>query len=99
VVWAPLGDLGVCESGDVGGVELLEFERGAPAQGGMASLPVVEDLQVLRKIALASSMRVVHRRRFSSSVCIRAQAESCLCVMPDICCGWISGNDRSGLTV
>jgi TIR domain len=25
LVWAPLGDLGVCASGDVGGVELLEF--------------------------------------------------------------------------
>jgi hypothetical protein len=30
LVWAPLGDLGVCESGNVGGVELLEFIRGAP---------------------------------------------------------------------
>jgi hypothetical protein len=43
-MWAPLGDLGVCESGDVGGVELLEFNGGAPAQRAMASLPVVEDL-------------------------------------------------------
>src|SRR5215207_7582660 len=48
LVWAPLGDPGVCESGDVGCVELLEFNRGAPAQGAMASLPVVEDLQVLK---------------------------------------------------
>jgi hypothetical protein len=38
----------VWESGDVGGVELLEFNRGAPAQGTVASLPVVEDLQVLK---------------------------------------------------
>jgi hypothetical protein len=44
----PLGDLGVCESGDVGGVELLEFNRGAPAQGAVASLPVMEDLQILK---------------------------------------------------
>jgi hypothetical protein len=43
-----LGDLGVCESGDVGGVELLEFNGGAPAQGTVASLPIVEDLQVLK---------------------------------------------------
>ena len=48
MVWAPLGDLGVYESGDVGGVELLEFNRGAPAQGAVASLPVMEDLQVLK---------------------------------------------------
>ena len=48
VVWAPLGDLGVYESGDVGGVQLLEFNRGAPAQGAVASLPVMEDLQVLK---------------------------------------------------
>ena len=48
LVWALLGDLGVCESGDVGGVELLEFNGGAPAQGAVASLPVVEDLQVLK---------------------------------------------------
>jgi hypothetical protein len=32
VVWAPLGDLGVCEPGDVGGVELLEFNRGSVGQ-------------------------------------------------------------------
>jgi hypothetical protein len=31
LVWAPLGDHGVCESGNVGGVELLELNRGAPA--------------------------------------------------------------------
>jgi hypothetical protein len=37
-----------CESGDVGGVKLLEFNRGAPAQGAVASLPVVEDLQVFK---------------------------------------------------
>lgn len=48
LVWAPLGDLGVCESGNVGGVELLELNRGAPAQGAVASLPVMEDLQVLK---------------------------------------------------
>ena len=60
VVWAPLGDPGVCESGDVGGVQLLVLNGGAPAQGAVASLPVVEDLHVL-KMALASSMRVVHR--------------------------------------
>jgi hypothetical protein len=48
MMWAPLGDLGVCESGDVGCVELLEFDGGAPAQGAVASLPVVEDLQVLK---------------------------------------------------
>jgi hypothetical protein len=42
VVWAPLGDLGVCESGDVGDVELLEFNGGAPAHGAVASLSVVE---------------------------------------------------------
>ena len=38
----------MCESGNVGGVELLEFNRGAPTQGAVASLPVVEDLQVLK---------------------------------------------------
>src|SRR5829696_8055771 len=48
VVWAPLGDPGVWESGDVGCVELLEFNGGAPAQGAVASLPVVEDLQILK---------------------------------------------------
>src|SRR5215207_8367703 len=48
LMWSPLGDLGVCESGDVGCVELLEFNGGAPAQGAVASLPVVEDLQVLK---------------------------------------------------
>jgi hypothetical protein len=31
LVWAPFGDLGVCASGDVGYVELLEFNRRAPA--------------------------------------------------------------------
>jgi Integrase core domain len=30
LMWSPLGDLGVCESGDVGCAELLEFNRGAP---------------------------------------------------------------------
>ena len=75
VVWAPLGDLGVCESGDVGGVELLEFDRGAPAQGAVASLPVVEDLQV-PKDRVGQHHRVFHRRRSSSSVCIRAQKDS-----------------------
>jgi hypothetical protein len=75
VVWAPLGDLAVCESGDVDGVQLLVLNRGAPTQSAVASLAVVEDLQVL-KIALASSMRVFHRRRSSSSVCIRAQKDS-----------------------
>jgi hypothetical protein len=48
LVWAPLGDLGVCESGDVGCMGLLELNRGAPAQGAVASLPVVEDLEVLK---------------------------------------------------
>ena len=48
LVWAPLVTLGVCESGDVGGVELLEFNGGAPAQGTVASLPIVEDLQALK---------------------------------------------------
>jgi len=48
VVWAPLRDLGVCESGDVGGVELLVLDRGAQAQGAVVSLPIVEDLQVLK---------------------------------------------------
>ena len=48
VVWALLGDLGVCESGDVGCMELLEFNRGAPTQGAVASLPVMEDLQILK---------------------------------------------------
>jgi hypothetical protein len=47
-MWAPLGDLGVCESGDVGCVELLVLNGGSPAQGAVASLPVVEDLQVLK---------------------------------------------------
>jgi hypothetical protein len=42
----PSGDLGVCESGDVGCVELLEFNGGAPAQGVVASLPIVEDLRL-----------------------------------------------------
>jgi hypothetical protein len=36
------------------------------------TLPVVEDLTV-SKIALASSRRVRHGRRLSSSVCIRPQ--------------------------
>ena len=43
-----MGDLGVCESGDVGGVEVLELNRGAPAQRAVASLPIMEDLQVLQ---------------------------------------------------
>jgi hypothetical protein len=30
LVWAPLGDLGVCESGNVGCAELLVLNRGAP---------------------------------------------------------------------
>jgi hypothetical protein len=41
----------------------------------VAALAVVEDLEVL-KIALASSMRVRQRRRFSSSTCIRDQNDS-----------------------
>jgi hypothetical protein len=48
VMWVPLVDPGVCESGDVGPVELLEFDGGVPAEGVVASLPVVEDLQVLK---------------------------------------------------
>jgi hypothetical protein len=48
LVWVPLGDLGVCESGDVGCMQLLELNRGAPTQGAVASLPVMEDLQILK---------------------------------------------------
>jgi len=48
LVWAPLGDLGVCESGDVVACSFSKFNRGAPAQGAVASLPIVEDLQVLK---------------------------------------------------
>jgi hypothetical protein len=39
-----VADLGVCESGDVGCVELLELNGGAPAQGAVASLPIVEEV-------------------------------------------------------
>jgi hypothetical protein len=38
----------MCESGDIGRVELLVLDRGEPAQGTVATLPVVEDLQVLK---------------------------------------------------
>jgi hypothetical protein len=31
LIWAPLVDLGVCESGDVGGVALFILHRGEPA--------------------------------------------------------------------
>ena len=75
VVWAPLGDLSVCESGDVGCVELLEFNRGAPAQGAVASLPIVEDLQVV-KDRVGQLHTGLPSPRSSSSVCIRAQNDS-----------------------
>ena len=47
-MWFPLGDLGVCELGDVGCMEFLEFNGSAPTQRAVASLPVVEDFQVLK---------------------------------------------------
>src|SRR5215217_2537650 len=44
LIWTPPDDLGVCESGDVGGGELLVLEWGEPAERAVASLPVVDDL-------------------------------------------------------
>src|SRR3954449_12735376 len=49
LIWTPLLDLAICESGDVRGVELLVLDRGTPAQGAVATTPVVEDLQVLKE--------------------------------------------------
>jgi hypothetical protein len=58
VIWARPGDLGVCESGDVGCVQLLEFDRSAPVQGTLASLPVV----VIRTPwSIAAADQHVHR--------------------------------------
>jgi hypothetical protein len=75
LVWAPLGDLVCASQATSGGVELLVLDRGAPAQGAVASLPVVEDLQVL-KDRVGQLHRVLYRRRSSNSVCIRAQKDS-----------------------
>jgi hypothetical protein len=109
-MWTPLGDLDVCESGDVGGVELLEFDGGAPAQGAVASLPVVEDLQVL-KDRVGELERVVHRWRSRSSSCIRDHNASTIALMLLICepvarqrdllvlrC-WLGMVDRAGVKV
>ena len=75
LVWTSLDGLGVCEVGDVGGVELLEFDRGAPAQALWRRCRLWK-ISRYSKIALASSTRVVHRWRSSSSVCMRAQNDS-----------------------
>jgi hypothetical protein len=60
LVWAPLADLGVCESGDVGGVELSYSIRGAPAKALWRRCRLWK-ISRCSKIALARSMRVVHR--------------------------------------
>jgi hypothetical protein len=66
----------VCESGDVDGVQLLEFNRGARQRKALWRRCRLWKISKYSKIALASSIRVVHRRRSSSSVCIRAQKDS-----------------------
>jgi hypothetical protein len=60
LVWAPLGDLGVCESGDVDCVELLEFNRVRQPKALWRRCRLWK-ISRYSKIALASSMRVVHR--------------------------------------
>src|SRR5436190_5990251 len=69
--------LASCHGQDCGAQPFI-LDRGEHPEGAVAALPVVEDLQVL-EIALASSIRVFHRRRSSSSVCMRAQNDS---IMP-----------------
>jgi hypothetical protein len=65
MVWAPLNDLGVCESGDVGGVELLELKRVRQPRALWRRCRLWK-ISRYSKIALASSTRVVHRWRSRS---------------------------------
>ena len=57
-------------------VDSLVFDRGAHSQGGVASLPDVEDFEVFEDSVGQHLMRVRHRRRSRSSTCIRAQKDS-----------------------
>src|SRR4051812_27951635 len=84
LIWALLVDLRVCESGDVEGVERFVLDRGAPARGAVASLPVVEDLQVLkrsRRPARSGSSTAGGRAARSASG-PRAQKDSMTALMP-----------------
>jgi hypothetical protein len=71
VAWAPLGDL-VCASQAASVEWSFSNSTGVRQPKAVASLPVVEDLQVL-KDRVGELHAVFHRRRSSSSVCNRSQ--------------------------
>jgi hypothetical protein len=75
----PPGFLGLCcwvSGHGLGGlVKQFELYRSPHAQGGVTPLTVVENLGIVED-GVAKSMRVFHRFRLSSSVCILAQNDS-----------------------